>query len=116
DQEEALAMADRVAVMNEGRALQIDRPRQIYEEPRSRFVAAFIGASGFLSGQVESISDGDTRVRLPDSSAVRVGRVPGPISQGAKATVMVRPEAVRILLNGDAPADGDNVVPATITE
>ena len=57
DQEEALTLSDRVAVMGEGRILQMDSPRQIYERPKSREVADFIGQMNLLSGVVESVGD-----------------------------------------------------------
>jgi spermidine/putrescine transport system ATP-binding protein len=116
DQGEALAMADRVAVMHQGQALQIGRPQEIYEQPRSRFVAAFIGESGFISGRIAVSSDGGTRLVLADASAIRVGRVAGAARPGAHGTILVRPEAVRILRSGEAASPNENTVAATISE
>ena len=58
DQEEALVMSDRIAVMNQGQVLQVDDPITIYEKPVSRFVADFIGESNFLQGCVEEVTHG----------------------------------------------------------
>ncbi len=57
DQEEALTMSDRIAVMSKGKALQIGTPVEIYERPNCRFVADFIGETNFLSGRVQSLSN-----------------------------------------------------------
>jgi len=97
DQEEAMAMADRIAVMNEGRIEQIGTPEEIYRHPASRFVADFIGESNFL--EVERTTAGGVVAR--DGSAVACP------AQGSwrRATLMVRPEAIR-LSPGNGQATG----------
>jgi spermidine/putrescine transport system ATP-binding protein len=90
DQEEAMAMADRIAVMNEGKIEQIGTPEEIYRRPESRFVADFIGESNFL--EVRRGSDG--RVTARDGSRVPCAAPPG---DWLIATLMVRPEAVRVI-------------------
>lgn len=93
DQEEALTMSDRVAVMSSGRILQIGSPRDIYQHPAERFVANFIGESNFLSGEL----DGEGQVQLQGyqvSGSVPDGVAPGPV------TVLVRPEHARISIDG----------------
>jgi len=99
DQEEALSMATRIAVMSQGRVVQMGTPREIYYRPVSRFVADFIGESNFLTGTVERDGAGsritfDGGVTLP----VANGAVAGP------ATLMVRPEAVSIGRRDEAPS------------
>jgi spermidine/putrescine transport system ATP-binding protein len=90
DQEEAMAMADRIAVMNEGRIEQIGTPEEIYRRPESRFVADFIGESNFL--EVERGSDG--RVVARDGSILPCSAPPG---DWKRATLMIRPESVQIV-------------------
>jgi spermidine/putrescine transport system ATP-binding protein len=90
DQEEAMAMADRIAVMNEGRLEQVGSPEEIYRSPTSRFVADFIGESNFLD--VERGADG--RVVTKDGSPVACAE---PSGDWRQATLMVRPEAVQVI-------------------
>jgi spermidine/putrescine transport system ATP-binding protein len=97
DQEEAMSMADRIAVMNDGRIEQLGSPEEVYRRPTTRFVADFIGDSNFFAatvdGAVAALADGS---RMP----CRGGRGP--------ATVMVRPEAIR--LDGSGPSLPGRVV------
>src|SRR5437879_13097496 len=95
DQEEAMAMADRIAVINEGRVEQVGTPEEIYERPCSRFVADFVGESNFF--EVERL--GDRVVVTADGSPVPCP-VAG-IARWARATLMVRPEAIRFVPSGD---------------
>jgi spermidine/putrescine transport system ATP-binding protein len=97
DQEEAMSMATRIAVMNRGRIMQIGTPSEIYYKPRSRFVADFIGESNFL--EVEARGEAGI-ARLPDGRAVPC-TVNG--SQGGRATLMVRPESIHVGDPRDAP-------------
>jgi spermidine/putrescine ABC transporter ATP-binding subunit len=85
DQEEAMSMADRIAVMNDGRIEQLGSPEEVYRRPASRFVADFIGDSNFFAATVQ----GDV-AELPDGSRVPCA------GGGGVATLMVRPEAVRL--------------------
>ena len=104
DQEEALTMSDRIAVMNEGKVQQIADPTTLYELPKNQFVANFIGQTNIFTGEVESV-DAD-RVTLRTTGGVKVeavdrnGEDPEP---GARVQAAVRPEKVRF---GDS---GDNV-------
>ena len=94
DQEEALTMADRVAVMNEGRIEQIGPPRQVYEEPSSAYVADFLGVSNLLDAEaVGSSADGRCRVRLGDLELLASC---GHTSARGPVKVVVRPERVRV--------------------
>ncbi|GIU85773.1 MAG: spermidine/putrescine import ATP-binding protein PotA [Acidimicrobiia bacterium] len=110
DQEEALTMSDRIAVMNEGRVEQIGAPREIYDEPRSVFVAGFIGSANLLPATVTG-PGGEVEVggqRLPVPAAG------GDPRSGDHAVLMVRPERVRVLV--DAPANGHVGVRCTVTD
>jgi spermidine/putrescine transport system ATP-binding protein len=100
DQEEAMAMADRIAVMNAGRIEQVGSPAEVYSRPRSRFVADFIGESNFFDVAMDAAHP-DLAV-LPDGS--KVGRPAGTLEPGPKATLMVRPESIRLYLPDEAPA------------
>lgn len=97
DQEEALAVADRIAVMQQGRVEQIGDSREIYEAPANRFVAEFIGLGNFLSGQVEAVENGN-KIVVSISGGIKVaaGRCPSSVQVGDSVTVAVRPEAIRI--------------------
>jgi spermidine/putrescine transport system ATP-binding protein len=94
DQEEALTMSDRIAVMNHGRVLQIGSPIEIYEEPNSRFVADFIGETNFIEGTVLSV-DGGTAEFEADGLRFKAGVEAG-VTRGSRATLAVRPERIRL--------------------
>jgi putative spermidine/putrescine transport system ATP-binding protein len=98
DQGEALVMSDRIVVMNAGRIEQIGRPDDIYERPRTRFVAEFIGRMNMLPGTVGE----DGAVRLADGSAIRLP-LPDGVAPGAAVHVAVRPERARLAAQ---PAEG----------
>ena len=90
DQEEAMSMADRIAVMSEGRVQQIDTPVDLYQRPRTMFVADFIGSSNTFAGRLA-----DSGIDV-DGVGVLPGHAPWPVSAGA-ATLMVRPEDVELV-------------------
>jgi spermidine/putrescine transport system ATP-binding protein len=99
DQEEAMAMADRIAVMNEGRIEQIGTPEEVYRRPASRFVADFIGDSNFVEVQRSAAG----RVTTRDGSAVPVHASE---ATWTHAVVMVRPEDIRVLVAEDGNGAG----------
>jgi spermidine/putrescine transport system ATP-binding protein len=114
DQEEALAMADRIAVMSDGKALQIDAPRAIYDHPANRFVADFIGESSFLQGRRAGEAGEFVRFVLADGATVlaREGT-----DTGGDAVAMVRPEHTTLLPEGAAAPEGAwNQVDAVVAE
>jgi putrescine transport system ATP-binding protein len=94
DQEEAMAMASRLAVMHEGRLLQVGTPQQIYEQPTSRFVADFIGNVNLLEGRVENVSPGEMSVSTADARWVLSGA--SGLSAGAAVTLALRPEKIQL--------------------
>ncbi len=101
DQEEALTMSDRIAVMSAGKILQVGAPRDIYDRPAERFVADFIGESNFLHAEVTSTGKGRATVKL--SSGLEVAAtLPDGFSPQGKVTVVVRPEHAQLA----APSSG----------
>jgi putrescine transport system ATP-binding protein len=115
DQEEAMTMSNRIAIMDKGRIHQIGAPREVYEYPSSRFVADFIGTANLLDGTVESSSNGMATMRLKHCDMAVTAPVEGDVQPGAAVTVMVRPEKITPLRMAEAP-DGDNVVTGVVTD
>jgi spermidine/putrescine transport system ATP-binding protein len=109
DQEEALTMSDRLAVMNAGRIVQLGTPRQVYEEPADTYVADFLGVSNLMEVEVTERGPGSRcTVRLGES-ALEVER--GEVDGLGLAHAVIRPERVRITPHGEA---GPNRVPAMV--
>jgi len=98
DQEEALSMSDRVAIMREGRIVQIGAPRELYDEPASRYVADFVGKSNFFEGIVRAVADGTAEIELDAKVAVtaRTSRAASPIAVGKRVSMSVRPEQMSL--------------------
>jgi spermidine/putrescine transport system ATP-binding protein len=104
DQEEALTMSDRIAVMSQGYVEQIGSPEDIYHQPASVFVAGFIGSANLLPGSVESLGEGTVVVRLLAGVTIEARRTDARFEVGAPATVMLRPERLRLAaLEPDGP-------------
>jgi spermidine/putrescine ABC transporter ATP-binding subunit len=101
DQGEAIAMSDRVAVMEGGRILQVGTPREIYERPRHKFVAEFVGRSNFMPG-VAVRSDGNGVVTVLCNNLEITGIAPESIQAGDKAMVALRYEKVQLAGAADA--------------
>jgi spermidine/putrescine transport system ATP-binding protein len=105
DQEEAMTMANRIAVMNGGRVLQVGRPDEIYENPTTRFVADFIGENNFLDGQIDHIDGSYARVMLGRDTPI-TARPPHHAPNGdAAVTVAIRPERISLRDLSDPLAD-----------
>jgi spermidine/putrescine transport system ATP-binding protein len=112
DQEEALTMSDRIAVMSKGKLLQVGSSLEIYEEPNCRFVADFIGETNFISGTVLSAADGKAEF---EADGLRMRAEAGPdVRAGMQATLAVRPERVR--LSPEKPADTSNAFAGEVRE
>jgi spermidine/putrescine ABC transporter ATP-binding subunit len=119
DQEEALAMSDRIVVMDQGKIQQMGTPEEIYHRPSNPFVADFIGDSNLLDGMVKAVDDrgvvmihspvarGDIVISLPSYEKNRI------LPKGSKVAVVIRPEHVYLL---DNPADQTNCIEGKITE
>src|SRR5688500_15491249 len=104
DQEEALAMSTRIAVMRDGKVIQEGKPREIYEQPADKFVAAFLGHANLFSGQVISFHEGSIDVDVGGGLAIRAACVtasnhPG---GGERLFLSVRPEAIELQEIGTA--------------
>ena len=110
DQEEALTLSDKVAILDRGRIVQIGAPTEVYERPKTRFAAEFLGDTNFLTGTV--VAGG---IRLANGSTVAVD-APLPAT-GSEATVAVRPEkiVIRDAARGGKDTDRSNRVSATIS-
>jgi spermidine/putrescine transport system ATP-binding protein len=115
DQEEALAMSDRIAVMNGGLVEQTGSPREIYEHPSTAFVADFIGSLNAFDLRIDELVGHNAVMRLGESGriVVAVGRGHG---TGETLRAAVRPERVQITVAGSAPIDGGSRVDGTIAE
>jgi ABC-type Fe3+/spermidine/putrescine transport system ATPase subunit len=111
DQEEALTMSDRIAVMNRGRIEQVGQPEEIYERPANRFVADFLGETNFLAGSVVELGAGDALVRTATGLALRVNREDA-LQVGASVVLAIRPERVRVVPPGTAEGRGHRAVVA----
>jgi ABC-type Fe3+/spermidine/putrescine transport system ATPase subunit len=112
DQEEALAMSDRIAVMRAGRIEQVGAPRQIYHAPTTEFVASFVGITNVLAGTVHQRQGAEADV-LVGGSLVRA-RTVRPV--GTPVTLSLRPEALRVLRPGETAPPGCKLLSGTLEE
>ena len=108
DQEEALTLSDRIAVMSKGNALQIDSPTRLYEAPTNRFVADFIGTMNFFAGNVRAVENGDATIDAGPLGDVATPADAMPTGNGADIVVALRPEKIRLAF--EAPSDAINGV------
>jgi iron(III) transport system ATP-binding protein len=112
DQAEALALSHQIAVMNEGRIIQIGSPRDIYERPKNRFVADFVGTTNFLDGTV--LSNGNGRCQVSTRfGAIDVQCVEA-LASNAAVVISVRPEDIELSEQAPARTDGFNVLSGTV--
>ncbi len=109
DQEEAMVLSDRLAVMNEGRIHQVGSPKEVYMSPADLFVATFIGKYSMFDGRVEGVKDGYYIVETP--LGVLAGTASEKLSEGERVKVMVRPEAFTL-----AGEEGLNAVKIVVEE
>ena len=112
DQEEALTMSDRIAVMDHGRVAQLGSPAAVYEDPRTRFVASFIGESNFFEGTVRQV--GPLAIEVAGLHAFRIPGQPG-IEVGAQVVIAVRPEWMDLFPPNQLPP-AENVVMGSVDE
>ncbi|XZN92586.1 MAG: ABC transporter ATP-binding protein [Microcoleus sp.] len=112
DQEEALTMSDRIAVMDGGKLQQVGTPVEIYEYPQTRFVAEFIGESNFLTGRVVSKESGTITVLVDQHLPVLVATT-DELPAGKVVTLVLRPEKAAIY---PANYEAENTWPGTVTE
>jgi iron(III) transport system ATP-binding protein len=106
DQSEALALSHEIAVMSEGRVLQIAAPREIYERPANQFVADFVGTTNFLNGYVSARDEAPTHVRVETEIGPLRAFAGDTLREGDRVVVSVRPEDVELT---EQEPHGDNV-------
>jgi iron(III) transport system ATP-binding protein len=112
DQKEALSMADRIAVMNSGRIVQVGTPEDIYNHPETRFVADFMGEANFISGKL--IQKGTPSV-IGIQSGMILARDAGTIPEGKGVVCCIRPEHIRLALDHEPEKTGDaSILSATL--
>jgi putative spermidine/putrescine transport system ATP-binding protein len=114
DQEEALAMSDRLAVFNEGRIEQVGTPAEVYERPATPFVAGFVGTSNLLAATVTGQRGEYTTLRAGAHGVVLLPQAGHPV--GSRLTIAVRPEKIRLQAPDEPLAGGICHVPGTIAE
>jgi spermidine/putrescine transport system ATP-binding protein len=112
DQEEALTMSDRIAVMNRGLIEQLGTPEELYERPRTRFVADFIGTTNLLTGSIESTDGSTALVRLGTGESCLVAWAGSRVGEAVELSV--RPEAVALRLAPDET--GQAPISATVEQ
>jgi spermidine/putrescine transport system ATP-binding protein len=108
DQEEALTMSDRIAVMNRGVVEQVADPETVYERPATTFVAGFIGVSNLMPGEVISANGAGAQLRLDAGPTVRTPKSGG-AAAGERAHAVVRPEKLVLTPAGESAPDGPSV-------
>ena len=114
DQEEAMTVASRVAVMDEGRIMQVETPERIYEAPNSLYVADFIGEVNIISGQARAIGDDRYAVDWAEGQPPFTAVSSKPFSDGQTCYLALRPEKVSI--SADRPEDAENAVQGKILD
>ena len=103
DQDEAMVLADRIAVMREGAIVQVGRPAEIYEAPADRYIAGFVGDMNLFEGRVERVRGGRVQLQTPDGAF----EVEGEAAAGDTAWIAVRPE--KVVLSNEPPAEGNRL-------
>ena len=117
DQEEALTMSDRIAVMRGGRIEQVGAPEDVYERPATAFVARFIGIANLLPVRVAGVAAGTATVVVGEAARLEVGTDDFHPAPGEKAALMVRPERLRVCLESATPPAPDELsLDATLRE
>jgi spermidine/putrescine transport system ATP-binding protein len=114
DQEEALTMSDRIAVMDNARVAQLGTPAEIYENPRTAFVAKFIGESNFFEGKAGERSNSRWEIRQTGESSFEVPHHPG-LTEGCEVRIAVRPEWMDVFTPDTIPP-GENALIGTIRD
>jgi spermidine/putrescine ABC transporter ATP-binding subunit len=113
-QGEALALSDRVAILHQGRILQVGRPQEVYERPATLFVAEFVGLANRLEGRVVAVTDRSCHIEAPGLPIIQASR-PQAVDRGRTVSVVLRPERLR--LARPAARNGfDNAVAALVAK
>ncbi|KPQ17576.1 MAG: ABC-type putrescine uptake system ATPase component PotG [Rhodobacteraceae bacterium HLUCCA09] len=108
DQEEAMTVASRIAVMNEGKIAQVDTPGRIYESPASVYVADFVGDVNLIEGNARPVGQGMAEIRWREGVPAIRGQAAEPLVEGERATLAIRPE--KIAISRERPEGRNNVV------
>jgi iron(III) transport system ATP-binding protein len=114
DQDEALSMSDRVAVMSAGAIQQIATPEDVYHRPANRFVAEFVGRVNLIEGVVAGVDGGQAVLEVDGASRRLTVRAAEGARVSDRVTVVVRPEAMTLLTNGDSSVNGTNTWDADV--
>jgi putrescine transport system ATP-binding protein len=96
DQDEAMALATRIAVMDHGRVIQVGTPAEIYEFPRSRFIADFIGTTNFFEGTVTAVAAGQVSIHSEEAGGELLADDLGQVKAGQQVWLALRPEKIRL--------------------
>ena len=115
DQEEALVMSDRVAVMDSGTLQQLGTPAEIFERPANPFVAEFLGTANFLEGAVKEAGPGRCCIELIDGTTIEAAEPP-PLVTGEKVVATVRPQKIQVGLGEEHESTTVNTFPGTMKE
>lgn len=112
DQEEAMSMASRIALMHDGRVIQVGSPRELYEAPVSRYVADFFGDANLFTGKAGNFAAGELSSESEEAGATLRSRHDQAVLDQAIVTIMVRPEQIQI---GRETPPADNILRGTLT-
>ncbi len=112
DQKEALSIADRLAILDKGVIQQMGRPQEVYRQPRSRFVAQFIGETNFVDATVQSVRGGEVQLDSALGPVISTAELAAPVAVGDRVTLSLRPEALHI--SPEAPAGVPNAFDAAV--
>jgi len=108
DQEEAMTVASRIAVMDEGQLVQVDTPDRLYENPNSRYVAEFVGDVNIIDAKASPV-EGDTyKLHWEEGEPPLTGTTPNALTEGQSCHMAIRPE--KISISAEKPVDADNAV------
>lgn len=115
DQSEALALSDKIAVLSAGHLEQLGTPQEIYENPRTIFVADFIGETNVFSGTVVGLESQLVRVKIGDNVELSAAAPSFTVTTGSEVDIWIRSNDVHLLADADGIGDGANRLPARVT-
>lgn len=113
DQEEAMTLSDRVAIMSDGKLIEIGKPQELYARPKTKFVAGFLGKSNFLHGKVQAIDADSATIDIGGAAIFHRGAQAKNLSVGNDAVLALRPERITI---GNAQTSGETGLSGTISD
>ncbi|MFT4727217.1 MAG: putrescine transport system ATP-binding protein [Granulosicoccus sp.] len=119
DQEEAMTLATRIAVMDQGKFVQIGTPAEIYESPKTQFIASFIGSANLIHGEVSTVQDNLVTVKLNNSKETIKVEHDDDIAIGCSVSVAIRPEKISInkeIPDGTTETESVNLIHGTVRE